>query len=89
MQSKKLLMPAGYAQLSEEEMMYLDGGITIDKDNFWPALLNGFSVTCTISWKGTSVDDAFGFSKTNNETWNKIMTAVFKTINLTWTFTLK
>jgi hypothetical protein len=89
MNQNKLQLPANYTGIEAEEMMYLDGGITIDKDNFWPALLNGLTITVTIGWKGTSVDQAFGIStKVANDTIRRLVTAIFNTLTLNYTIKL-
>jgi hypothetical protein len=90
MSEKKMQLPASYKAIEAEEMMYLDGGITIDKDNFWPALLNGLSITVTIGWKGSAVDDAFGISAgiKGNDTLQRLVKAIFNTLTMNYTIKL-
>jgi hypothetical protein len=89
MNQNKLQLPASYTGIEAEEMMYLDGGITIDKDNFWPALLNGLTVTVTIGWKGTGVDEAFGISSNiKNDTVRRAVRALFNYLTLNYTIKL-
>jgi hypothetical protein len=89
MNEKKMQLPASYKAIEAEEMMYLDGGITIDKDNFWPALLSGLSITVTIGWKGTGVDEAFGLSsKIANDSLKRAVRALFNYLTLNYTIKL-
>jgi hypothetical protein len=90
MNQNKLQLPTNYNAIEAEEMMYLDGGITIDKTNFWPALLNGLTVTVTIGWKGSAVDDAFGISSgiKSNDTLQRLVKAIFNTLTMNYTIKL-
>jgi hypothetical protein len=82
-------MPARYTDIQADEMVYLDGGITIEKDNFWPALLSGLSITVTIGWKGTGVDEAFGLSsKITNDSLKRAVRALFNYLTLNYTIKL-